>query len=181
MGKIFAEADKETVAFVNQILETEYPAIAGMTSQIEIGVLFVSSDKPDKPALTHSGYPAAATIRVVSEEDRAAGGPDVILSIDHDRWEELNENERYALIHHELHHLDPVKLRPSIDGGSFCDVDNLGRPKIKLRRHDFEIGGFNTIVERHKDDCIEWQSIKKVHDRFHQRLLPFYANERETA
>jgi hypothetical protein len=173
MGKLLAEASPETTSLVASILAEEYPAIASLSPGLRIGVLMATSDIPGKPALAKGGYPAAGMIRVVSEEDRAAGGPDVIVLLDGDKWPGWDDTVRYSLIHHELHHLMPVKLRQQAEGGFTCDLDGLDRPKIRLRKHDFEIGGFDVIVERHGDAAIEWQSVKRVHERFAQQTLPF--------
>lgn len=183
MGKIFTVANDEVQALVRRILEEQYPAIAGMIPELQIGVLFATSDKDGKPALAKGGYPCAGVIRIVSEEDRAAGGPDVIISLDGDRWDDWTDEERYSLIHHELHHLVPAKLRPRMDdsGGWFCEPDNLNRPKIRLRRHDFEIGGFNLIVEQHGAAALEWQAVERVHGAFNQQVFSFVTSKGKAA
>lgn len=164
MAKVIEEADEETRQLVRDVLAEEYPGVAGLDPPLRIGVLFVSGGKPGKPALTHGGYPAAGTIRVVGEEDRAAGGPDVIVSLDLDAWPRRSADGKRALVQHELHHIVPKEK-----------LDSLGRQKVGLRKHDFEIGGFRAIVERYGDDAIEWQQVKRVHDAFRQMTLPFVA------
>ena len=164
MAKIIEEADEETRQLVRDVLAEEYPDVAGLDPPLRIGVLFVSSDKAGKPALTHGGYPAAGVIRVVKEEDRAAGGPDVIVSLDLDAWPRRSAEGKRALVQHELHHIEPKD-----------ELDSLGRQKVGLRKHDFEIGGFNEIVRRYGDDAIEWQQVKRVHDSYRQMTLPFAA------
>lgn len=181
MARTYIPAKRETIDFVHNVLTAEYPSIAQMQPSLQIGVLFAETDKPGKPALTKGGLPITAQIRVVSEEGRAAGGPDVLLVIDSDRWTYQSNEERYSLIHHELHHLIPVNLLPALDGGSCCEIDSLGRPKIKIRKHDFEIGGFNLIVERYGDSSAEWKAVKQVYTEYHQTLLPFAVDQEKEA
>ncbi|MFO0892413.1 MAG: putative metallopeptidase [Isosphaeraceae bacterium] len=174
MPKILMKATADVFALVQDVLAEEYPPIARLSPGLTIEILFALSDTA-APALAKNGYPCAGIIKVVSEEARAAGGPDILLLLDGDRWPSWTEEERYSLIHHELHHLVPVKLRVDPDNRDAftCDLDGLGRPKVRLRRHDFEVGGFNVIVERYGESCFEWQLIKRVHDAFDQQLLPF--------
>jgi len=175
MSRIYKPADPEVVELVRKVLVAECQQIAGMQPEIIIETLFAFESKPGKPALTKGGYPCVGMIRVVTEEHRAAAAPDVILTLDGYRWSKLSSEEQYAVIHHELYHLVPVNLKPATGDakGWYCAVDGLGRPKIRLRRHDWQIGGFNKIVELHGDHAIEWQEVERVHEAFHQRLLPF--------
>ncbi len=176
MSRTYTQADKDTLDLVREILATHYPAIRGMVPELQIGVLLACSDKEEKPALTRGGYPVAGQIRVISQENRAAGGPDVLITLDGDQWSDRSVVEQYALVHHQLHHIVPVKLHALTGTGAkgwACELDGLGRPRVRLRKHDFEIGGFNRIIEVHGDAAIEWQEVKRVHEAWHQQVLPF--------
>lgn len=175
MAKILTPADQATMGLVREVLDNEYPQIAALVPALQIGALMVCSDKTGTPALAKGGYPAAGMIKVVPETDRAAGGPDVLMLLDGDRWPRWGDDKRYALVHHELHHVVPVKLRArgGDEPGYTCDLDSLDRPKVRLRKHDFEIGGFNLIVERHGDNALEWVAVVRVHEAFKQQTLPF--------
>ena len=125
--------------------------------------IIVSSGPRDKngdvcgPAVSVNGYPAMAAIKATNLKQRAAMLGDAILEIDGDRIDELSDAERAALWDHELTHLEIV-----VDKDGAVKRDDLGRPKLKSRKHDFQIGGFHEIAERHKTDALETQQINDV-------------------
>ncbi len=51
--------------------------------------------------------------------------------------------------------------------------DDAGRPRIKLRKHDFELGGFFDVVERHKTSAPESQSYIDLHRKMSQMTFPW--------
>lgn len=52
------------------------------------------------------------------------------------------------------------------------DNDDLGRPKLKMRKHDVEIGWFKIIAERHGAHSIERQQAKIIFDTMGQSFWP---------
>ena len=51
--------------------------------------------------------------------------------------------------------------------------DDLDRPKLRLRPHDWEIGGFGLIVSRHGANSLELQACREmVRGPVKQVLLP---------
>lgn len=89
---------------IAQIREEFYNVLQGVT----IDALFVFDDKKSEPVLKHRGYPAAATVRIVSSRDRAAGMSDAQIVIDRATWQSLSGASQRAVIDHELYHLEPV-------------------------------------------------------------------------
>ncbi len=131
---------------------------------IDLLLAHAARDKNDDPtgaAVKHGGYPAAATIRIVNLKDRVAGLGDVQLIVDGDKWDEWTDAELDALLDHELTHIEIV-----IDKDGAVVRDDAGRPKLKLRLHDFQIGGFNSIAKKHKEDAFEVQSVAAVGKEF---------------
>ena len=108
------------------------------------------TDEPIQ-AVKRAGYPAVAKISVTSLADRARGIADAKLVIDAFSWERRGEAQRLALIDHELEHL---VLRVDDETGE-VKRDDLGRPKLGTRRHDFELGFFAAVVERRGRAAIE--------------------------
>ena len=47
-------------------------------------------------------------------------------------------------------------------------TDDAGRPKLKMRPHDFEVGGFFDIVQRNGSAAVEAQVIGEVGKKFIQ-------------
>jgi hypothetical protein len=109
------------------------------------------------PALTHGGYPAMATIKINSYRDRVEGKADVTITVDGHRWDELRDVKLAAVLDHELTHLELV-----IEEDGSVSRDDIDRPKLRMRKHDFQIGGFNEVANRHKADAIEVQAVAKV-------------------
>lgn len=141
---------------------------------VTIGCLFAMSPRdeeghPTGPALKHGGYPALGLMRIVSQRDRVAGLPDAQLIIDGERWPELAEPEREALVDHELYHLI-VRTEGGIRGG-VVKTDDCGRPKLKMRLHDVQLGGFTAIIERHKEHATEAKVFEVASREWRQLLL----------
>lgn len=107
--------------------------------------------------LAWHGYPAAAVVKINSLKDRVEGKADCTVTLNDDGeggWLGRREQERAAVIDHELTHLYLVK-----DDKGNVEEDDAGRPKLKMRLHDIQIGGFAEIIERHRESAIEAQQL----------------------
>lgn len=102
-------------------------------------------------ALKCHGVKALGIARKLSPKDRAKGLGDAEICLDGDWWANADEKEREALLDHELHHLCATDKR-----------DNLGRPVIKLRKHDYQFGCFDVIANRHGHHSQEQQQAKSM-------------------
>lgn len=122
------------------------------------------------PAIKISGQAVIAKIKIVSLEDRVRGLGDAKLLIDANRWERMGHNARLALLDHELEHLE-------IKGD---DLDDAGRPKLKIRHHDYMVAGFDAVAKRQGENSIEVQGAAALRERFAQLLLPFPGDSRMT-
>lgn len=166
------EPGHEVHDVVARVIAEQYPIIHRLSPALSIGVLFAVPSKEGQRALKHRGWPCLGIIKVVSERDRAAGEPDVLLMLDGERWPRLTPRRREALIAHELEHLEfPKYLRDADDDGNdrFIPMqDGLGRPRVKCRPHDFELGGFESIVERYGDDAPEKVVFEGIQERLGQ-------------
>lgn len=133
---------------------------------VAIDVLLVhaardQNDEPKGSALDHNGYPAAAVVKILSLEQRVAGRGDAEMVIDGDKWDEWSDAELDSLLDHELEHLELV-----IDKDGAVVRDDADRPKLKMRRHDWQHGGFYSIAKRHKEDAFEVQAVTAVAKEF---------------
>jgi hypothetical protein len=94
--------------------------------------------KPDK-----DGRVTLGKMKKAGELDRELHGYDAILIVNAEHWKILNEQQRLALIDHELCHLDvaldPTSLEPKVDGH--------GKTCYRVRKHDLE--EFRGVIERH--------------------------------
>lgn len=119
----------------------------------------VDSDgaRTGKPALKLHGSPAYAIVKINSLKDRVEGKSDATIFLDGEHWGQASEAEKVAILDHELHHLLPV-----LDEDANLVADDAGRPKLKMRPHDFQVGWFHTIAERHGPHAVETQQMQEI-------------------
>jgi hypothetical protein len=132
----------------------------------DVTIFFKWAENPDDVALMNGGYPAAATIKINSYEKRVEGMADATMTIDKEAWEELSEESQIALLDHELQHID---VRRNKAGA--IKYDDANRPCLRLRKHDFQIGGFHSVAKRHGVDALEVQHVEKVNTVWKQMEL----------
>lgn len=140
---------------------------AGVTFE----VLAAYAGENQQHALLLHGWPCLAVVKINSYKDRVRGLSDVMITVDGHRWSTLNIHERVALIDHELQHLQ-LKLGADVmskqpDGTYILKPgavtrDDADRPKLKMRPHDWEIGGFDLIVARHGRASAELQACQQM-------------------
>jgi hypothetical protein len=130
-------------------------------AEVTIACLFARSDEEDGiPIKAPGGWPALASIRITPLDYRVLGVTDAVIKIDEVRYERLSEASRDALIDHELLHLE---IQYEGDGpGTPFKTDDHGRPKLRIRQHQFEVCGFHDIIERHGEAAIELQAAQKL-------------------
>lgn len=115
-----------------------------------------NTGKPIGDALTKNGCKALGICRKIPLKDRALGRADCEISLDADWWGESTEDEQRGLLDHELHHI-AIK----IDKRGVVR-DDLNRPIIQMRKHDFEVGWFKVVAARHGDNSPERIQAKVV-------------------
>lgn len=117
---------------------------------------------PAGPALKHHGHPCLAKIRIVPPKERVQGLADAEITLDGDRWPLLSRDEQVAVLDHELTHLELVG-----------EADDGGRPKLRMRLHDYEAGWFVEVAERHREASQERQQAATMFTAHGQALFPF--------
>lgn len=138
-------------------------ADAGVT----VGLLLaVPKEGQEGPALKLHGYPALAVVKVNSLKDRVEGKPDCTVQLDGEAWKDLPDARRRAVLDHELTH---VVVQRDADGR--VKTDDAGRPKLKLRLHDMQVGGFEEVVKRHGAAAVEADHYAGLHRRMTQLEL----------
>jgi hypothetical protein len=118
-------------------------------------------------ALTKHGIRALGITRKLGIKDRVMGRGDAEVCLDGDWWKEATPARRRALLDHELHHLE-VKT----DEDGVVIRDDLKRPKLKLRKHDVEVGWFALVAGRHGSNSLEIEQAKLVMDSYGQLFWP---------
>lgn len=151
MTAVFTKAPQEIVDLVGEAMKLYHPALLEHEPPVTIAVVMAEAvvdddGNPKGSAMEQRGHAIMACVKVVAPELRVLGLADVLLKIDADRWPLLSKEEKLAVLDHELTH---IELKGDLDDG--------GRPKIKMRHHDWEMGGFDEVASRHGDDSLERQ------------------------
>lgn len=160
MPTTFHMADDEERKWVDYALRQWHKEL--LDAAVRVGVIFAHN--PEGNAVSHGGYPAAATIKPMSLKERVAKGYDAEMLVDEDNWERLTDQEKTALADHELSHIRPI---PKTDRElkknplSPWRKDDIGRPKLRSVKGDFSAGdGFKSVIERHGENSAEFANLK---------------------
>jgi len=124
---IFRECGEEVYTLMHELINEYYLNLRN----VKIKCLFY--DKLRK----RGGKVVLGTSEVVSPKFNYLTDIDFIISIYEDAWDIMVEEQRKALLDHELHHL-------------FIDEDKEGNPVCKILLHDLE--DFKEIIERYGAD-----------------------------
>lgn len=177
----FERAPKEVIELANEVLckwET-HKATLDAKVKIDFVLALPGVDEDGNPvgdAIRHHGYKALGLTRKIGLKDRTMGRGDVEILIDKEWYEEATEPQRRALLDHELNH---VIVRTDEDGAVLRD--DLTRPKINIRPHDYEFGLFKIVAERNKAASLEVQACKIMWEHSGQVLFPFVWKELQPA
>lgn len=164
MAKAYSKASTDVMSRIDRLREDYYPELDG----VQIQALFVFEDEPG-PCLKHGGYAAAAVTKIVPVAQRAAGLGDAIIVVDRYVWEHLPTKAKDALLDHELYHIE----RDIDEKSGRPKADVLGRPKLKLRLHDHQLGWFDEIAQRHGEWSIEVRQAKQLMETGKQLYFDF--------
>lgn len=168
----FERCDKSVNELATKLFdeyETHKPLVA---CGVNVDFVFAYADCDDKgrplnDALTKGGLKALGIARKLPLKERALGRGDAEVALDGDWWKLATAEQQAALLDHELHHI-AVKC----DKSGNPQFDDLGRPQIKLRKHDIEFGWFKCIAERHGDASQERIQAKSMMDLSGQYFWP---------
>lgn len=188
MATIYSLPDPDDVSILSRVVADWHKDLAAVESRVQI--LFASADPEDespKAPVKHGGYPARATIRVISTKDRLVKGYDAEMLVDRDWWGGASEARKVALLDHELSHLEVVtKTRRDREPGEPLDTsdvvfDDLGRPKLRLKKADAQPSDlFLDVIARHGDNAVEFESLSDCW-RIAEQAKSGELSQRETA
>ena len=152
--------------------ETHAPILA---RKVRIDFLFAFGDRDETngeligPAIKSQGIQALGLCRKVNLKDRTKGMGDAEITIDGDWWETASPEQQAALLDHELHHIAVSEKN-----------DDIGRPVIKLRKHDFQFGWFTLIAQRngvHAQERIQAKGIMDAAGQFYWPEMHAHSQE----
>ncbi len=158
MNTVFEVDTIDTIDILKSAM-SYHPELDGLDVKFKIVKVrkYDKDDEPVVPSLKCHGGAAAGTIKVNGLKQRHLTGVDVVIELDGHVWESLPKLTRLALIDHELTHL---VLVTDTDGKP--KVDDLGRPKFKLRPDDWMLTGFASVISRHGRHALEYQSVTRI-------------------
>lgn len=142
-----------------------------LDARVTIDFVFARADlnednEPLNDAITKNGRRCLGITRKIPLKDRALGRADAEICLDGDWWKDAPEEQRRALLDHELHH---VAVRTNKNG---VVRDDLGRPELKMRKHDVEFGWFSIVAARHGEHSMERIQAKTLMDAGGQVYWP---------
>lgn len=170
----FKRCDKSVSDMAARLMEEFDSHQSLVDNEVRIDFLFAYGDRDETTgglisnALQKAGMKCLGITRKLPLKDRAKGLGDAEICLDGDYWEEADEPERRSLLDHELQHLV-----------STLDRDDLGRPIIKLRKHDVEVGWFKEVAARHGNHSQERIQAAKLMDTYGQFFWPGIVESRE--
>lgn len=166
----YTKAGDEEKEVLETTINNYHPQIKSADVSFCILFVFADTDKdgmPKGPALKLHGVPALATMKIISLKLRAHGLSDAEILIDGDRWGGLTDRQRVALLDHELNHIEPNYK------DNMLVLDDLNRPKLSIRQHDYNFGWFIDVVQRHGESSVESMQANAFMEESGQLFLGF--------
>ena len=108
MATTYQRADDNVWKLLDRVMKAHHHRL--QDAGVRVGILFATN--PDGDPVKHGGYPALAKIKPVSLKDRVSKAFDAELIIDESAFRQLRDEQREALIDHELSHINTVDLSP---------------------------------------------------------------------
>lgn len=136
-------------------------------ARVTIALAF-AEDEEGGHAVYLNNYPCAAVVKITPYRQRFHGVKDAEILIDKKTWEDLDAGRREALLDHELTHLLLQR-----DDKQLIKRDHAGRPKLKMKNHDWQLGGFVSVAERHGDKALEVLALRAVSEKWGQLIFSF--------
>lgn len=139
---------------LREVMKKYHPELVEWKVKVDMLLVHAPVDKfgfPKGPAIRWNGIPAAAVVSIVKLKDRALGRGDVEILVDGDRCPKWRPEHLRSILDHELTHIE-------LTG----ETDDLGRPKMKMRPHDVDLGWFDSVARRHGDASVEVMQAKSL-------------------
>lgn len=176
-GYLYLSDEDRTLC--HEVLTTVHAELAAAWQGLDswpIGFLAAvpSVDKdgmPKLPTIHHGGYGAYAFVRLTDLYWQTLLRIDAQIVVDSHWWNGLLERaktdvereqalaRRRAVIDHELTHLELVCDKKT---GKPVLHPETGRPKLRLRKHDYQFGWFTEVAQRHGVHSVEVQQAGKL-------------------
>lgn len=146
MATTYDTAPEDIIALINETITEYHPDL--VEADVHVSAILAYNDKTHP--VKAGGYPALACIKNISLKDRIKGMADAEITIDAEAYKAMNELQQKALIDHELYHLEVQR-----DKDDNIKTDDAERPKLRMKKHDYQFGWFREIALRHKQNSPE--------------------------
>ncbi len=162
MSTTFKQAGPEVILMVSKVLRKHRSHEPVLDAGVTFDILFAHASEESGCALEKNGVRELGITRIVNLCDRVKGLADVEIKLDGNWWDHTTNPEREALLDHQLHHIEVQEGKR----------DDIGRPVIKLRHHDVDVGWFAIVAERNGIYAVERTQAKSVMDAYGQYFWP---------
>lgn len=162
----FDDADDDLLEQVNAVLDEFHPDLKDADLRVAILMAHGDDDDDDGPAIVRGGREHEAIIEPVPYKWRCLGCPDVLVTIDAGKWEDLTDAQRDALLDGMF---QSIRIKTTKDG--IRAEDDRGRPKLEKRQPDWHLDGFITVAQRHGDSSPEARAFRDAVTRGATRQL----------
>jgi len=163
----FEPATLQVYEMAEEIMRTYHPELEmGSGEWPRLCIMTAVSDDPEDSPLKINGDPAAAIISIIPYKQRVDKRADAEILIDARIWHDLRDGQRRALLDHEITH-----LQIQWDENGIVKTDDCGRPKLKMRLHDWTLTGFRSIATRYGEDALEVIDARKFVEKFGKDVL----------
>lgn len=152
MPVIYDQAKPDVHEIAGDIIVKHHPELKMPDGEyVKLCILMASrDDDSEEPAVKHDGYPAAAIVSIIGYKQRVDKRADAEIVIDQKWWDDASDIQRRALLDHEINHIEI-----QTDNIGLVKTDDQGRPKLKMKLHDWQLGGFRIIAQRYGADAPE--------------------------
>lgn len=147
MSKSYKKAPAHFKQVVGDLMRTVHCDLMDHKTRVDMLLVFAPTDaegSPVGPALSDRGVPCLAKVSIVKLKDRVLGRGDAEILLDGDSAKNWDDDRLRSILDHELTHLE-------LTGA----VDDIGRPKFKIRPHDVDLGWFDACARRNGRKSIE--------------------------
>jgi len=161
MGTVYKPAGEDVYDIIHSMMTAHHTPLSDMGVTVRATMAYGPRDEDGnlkRPAITITGgHVCAAKVRICAPRLRAHEWPDMEVLLDGDSWPDWSQEEREAIIDHELEH---VTLKTDKDGVPLRD--DLNRPKLRTIPDDFMVWGFFSIAARHQSSSMEAQAVRAL-------------------
>lgn len=130
--------------------------------------LFYKYGKRDKDGvlkttgISKNGIPIPAQTKIVSSFNRITDSIDVKILINKEMWDDLVEDERVSVLDNCLSY---IEIKEDKMGEPIMISEDSDKVDLKLRKPDFCIEGFLSMLNQHKTNYLPWQEMKHIVDK----------------